>query len=343
MEARRVRRLGLIGVGKHGARYARHIRDEAPDLELAAIARRAPDKLAATARELGAEPYADYRELIERAEVDALIVVVPPMLHVDIVARAARAGIPVLLEKPAAPNLGAGREMLAALRAHPTPVMVAQTLRYNTVVRVLAAACERIGALRSLTFTQRFEPSSLGWLDDPSRSGGGIVLHTGVHAFDLMWMFSGLTPESVTCQTQALHTRRTEDSFVATVRLGAGAALATVSCARTAGARNAHIELVGERGTLIGDHVLNHAQRVVGTAVEPLPVGASVPTVREVLRDFVGALRAGSPMPVTLADGLRAVAVADACYAAARSGQRTAVTTLEDGPRRCGALQSGRG
>ena len=113
MEPRQVRRIGLIGVGKHGARYARHIRDEAPDLELAAIARRDADKAAASARELGARAYTDYRELIERGGVDALIVVVPPTLHVDIVRCAARAGVPVLLEKPAAPSLAAGREHAA--------------------------------------------------------------------------------------------------------------------------------------------------------------------------------------------------------------------------------------
>jgi predicted dehydrogenase len=71
---------------------------------------------------------------------------------------------------------------------------------------------------------------------------------------------------------------------------------------------------------------------VVGTTIEPLPIGKAVPTVRAVLRDFVGALRAGTPMPITLVDGLRAVAVADACYAAARSGQVAMVETVEDLP-----------
>ena len=54
MELRQVRRVGLIGIGKHGARYARHIREDLPDLELAAVARRDPVKAAATARDLGA-------------------------------------------------------------------------------------------------------------------------------------------------------------------------------------------------------------------------------------------------------------------------------------------------
>jgi predicted dehydrogenase len=325
MTGRRVTRIGLIGVGKHGARYARHVRDDVPGVELAAIARRDPERVEASARELGARPYRDYRELIERGGVDAVIVVVPPVLHVDIVTCAVQSGVPVLLEKPAAPTLAAGRELLATVRRHAVPVMVAQTLRYNAVVRALREALESIGPLRALSFTQRFEPSPIGWLDDPAVSGGGITLHTGVHGFDLMSWLSGLDADSVTCQTATMRTQRTEDNFVATVRLGGGAALATVSCSRSAGARNGTIELAGERGTLLGDHVLNRAHRVVGTTSQPLPVGEAVPTVRETLRDFIDALRIGRPMPIPLAEGLRAVAVVDACYAAARSGRSCAV------------------
>src|SRR5262245_53503109 len=327
MAARAVKRIGLIGVGKHGSRYARHIRQELPDLELA-IARRDRARADAAAREFGAQAFSDYRELIERGGVDAVVAVVPPTLHLDVVSCAARVGIPVLIEKPAAPNLAIGRALRAALRAHPIPLMVAQTLRFNSVVRALAAARESIGPLRALAFTQRFEPSPLGWLDDPAQSGGGIVLHTGVHAFDLARVLSGLEADAVTCQTAAVHTHRTEDNFAASVRLGGGAALATVSCSRTAGARSGHIELTGERGTLIGDHVLHRAFRVVGTTIEPLPLGDNVPTVRETVRAFVDALRAGASPPISFSDGLRAVAIAEACYAAARTGQKTAVEAV---------------
>jgi predicted dehydrogenase len=120
---------------------------------------------------------------------------------------------------------------------------------------------------------------------------------------------------------QAIHTRHTEDNFVATIALGGDAALATVACSRAAGGRNGHVEVAGELGTLLGDHVHGCAWLVVGTAVEPLPVEAALPTVREVVRDFVAALRADAPMPIPIDEGLRAVAVADACYAAARSGR----------------------
>jgi predicted dehydrogenase len=324
-------RIGLIGAGKHGARYIRHIREDCPGVEIAAITRRDPAKLRATADEFGAKACSSYRELIAGGGLDAVIAVVPPTLHFDIVREAARAGLPVLLEKPAAPNLGVGREMLAVLEKHPVPVMVAQTLRYNGVVRRLLQERESIGTIHAITLSQRFEKSPLAWLDEPLVSGGGITLHTGVHLFDLLRVLAGSETVRVTCQMQRIHTKQTEDSFAATAWLGQGQALATVSCARTAPGRSGHIELAGENGTLVADHVLRYAKRVLGTRVEDLDVGPPVATVHRVVEDFVAAVRGGKPMPVPLVEGLRAVAAVDACYAAATHGRIAEVEPLRDG------------
>lgn len=321
-------RIGLIGAGKHGTRYIRHIRDDCPGVEIVAVTRHDPVKLRATADELGAKAFASPGELIAAGGVDAVVAVVPPTLHLSIVRDAARAGLPVLLEKPAAPNLGEGRDMLAVLEEHPVPVMVAQTLRYNGIVRRLFEERESIGTVHAITLSQRFEKSPLAWLDQPEISGGGVTLHTGVHLFDLLRLFAGYETVRVTCQMQRIHTKNTEDSFAATAWLGDGRALATVSCARTAPGRGGHIELAGERGTLIADHVLGYAKRVVGTTGEELEAGPPVATVRRVVEEFVEAVRGGKPVPVPLADGLRAIAAVDACYRAAATGQVADVEPL---------------
>ena len=328
MRKRKIERIGLIGVGKHGSRYATHLREDFADLELAAIARRDPERLRADAARFGAAGYADHRALIDSGRVDALIAVVPPYLHLDIVRAAAAADLPLLLEKPAAPSLAAGRAMLEALGRDPVPVMVAQTLRYNSAVRAIHGLRGRIGAITSLALSQRFEPSRLEWLDDPARSGGGIVLHTGVHSFDLLWHLTGCQLESVTAQVASIRTERTEDGCAATVRMAGGRMLATVSLARTAGGRTGLIEMAGEQATLVGDHIQNRLHIVRGRDVEEVALAAATPTVREVVRDFVASLRAGEPVPIPLRDGLRAVAAADACLRAARSGARVAIETL---------------
>jgi len=320
--------FGLIGGGKHGVRYAHHLVHDLPDARLVALARRDLAAAREQARAFGCRAYGDYRELLADRDVEAVVVVVPPTLHGPIVAAAAAQGRPVLLEKPAATSLAEGRRMLEIVRAAGIPLMVAQTLRYSSVVRCLLAARARLGPIHALCLTQRFEPSRPGWADDPAVAGGGVTLHTGVHSFDLLRVLSGLEAQHVSCEMGRVNTTRTEDNFSAVIRMEGAGGLATVAGSRATAGRCGAIEIAGEHGQLIADHVFNTVAFVRGTVVTPLPVAPAVPTVREVLRTFSATLRAGRPMPVSLEDGLRAVAIVDACYRSARSGRAEAIETL---------------
>jgi predicted dehydrogenase len=321
--------IGLIGVGKHGVRYATHItRDLSQDLRLVAIARRDLAAARAQASEFDCRAYTDYRELIAAPDVDALIVVVPPTAHPDIMEAAATARRPVLLEKPAAANVADGQRILRAVRTAGIPVMVAQTIRYASVVRVLLEERGAIGRLHALRLSQRFEPSRPGWIDDPAIAGGGMTLHTGVHVFDLARVLTGLEADRASCEMAKVHTTRTEDNFAAVIRFGGGAVLADIAGSRATASRCGGIEMAGERGQLIADHVFNTASVVRGAVATPLKVPPAVPTVLEVLRDFTRALRHRAPMPIPLEEGLRAVAIADACYRSAASGKAEPVMQI---------------
>jgi predicted dehydrogenase len=320
--------IGLIGVGRHGGRYARHIVQDLPNLRLVALARRHFDLARQQASELDCRAYADYRDLMAAPNVDAVIAVVPPTLHREIIDTAATLRRPVLLEKPAAISLAEGRRMLHAVRQAGIPVMVAQTLRYNGVVQALLQAREQIGRLHSLRISQRFEPSRPGWIDDPGVAGGGMIMHTGVHSFDLMRLLSGLEAERVSCELSCIRTTQTEDNFSALIRLSDGATLASIAGSRATASRSGPIELAGEDGQLIADHLLNTAIVLRGTSAAPVAVPAPVATVRAVVADFASALERGAPMPILLEEGLRAVAIADACYRAARAERAVAVEQI---------------
>lgn len=324
----KISRIALIGLGKHGRRYVKHIREDFPRLRLAAICRADRGQLERDVAEIGATGYGDFRELLRADCCDAVIAVVPPHLHPAIVEECCARGLPLLLEKPAAADLDGARAMQRAVAAAPIPLMVAQTLRYNAVVRAMRERRQEVGAVTSLSLTQRFEPSRLDWLDDPARAGAGIVLHTGVHCFDLIHHLTGVGVRSVTAQVGRVHTRRTEDNCAATLELEGGA-LATVSLARTTPGRTGHIELAGDRATLAGDHVLNYCHLVRSGEVASVPVGTALPTVREVLADFVTSVEAERPVPISLSDGLRAVAVALACLESARTGRAVAIAPLD--------------
>ena len=128
-----MRRVGIIGTGRHGSRYANHILHDIDELELRAISRRTPagrDQAAAW----GAAWYQDWNELVIDQGVDAVISVVPPSLNLSIAKACAREGKPLLIEKPLATTSRDAAEIIAVMKAAHCPLTVGQTLRYNPVI-----------------------------------------------------------------------------------------------------------------------------------------------------------------------------------------------------------------
>jgi len=273
----------------------------------------------AQAARAGARYVADFLELVASPEIEAVVVAAHPAFHHAICEAAARAGKAILLEKPVATTRSEGLAISDVVAKAGVPFMAAHTLRFNSVVRAVREEIATLGALHQLCLSQRLEPSPLAWLDDPRVSGGGNILHTGVHSFDLLRFFAGADPASVIAHTRRLVTRQTEDSFVALFSFPA-TLLGSVAGSRATASRSGTIEVVGEHGQIVADHVHGWAARLRGTRSEPLTVAPPVPTVREALRAFARMVRAGLPPPITLGDGLWAVSMAEACYRSASSG-----------------------
>jgi len=312
-------RVGMIGTGKHGARYLRHL-PEVPALGLAAICRRDREAGARQAAALGCRFHATPEALIADPEVEAVIAVLPPTLNARVAVAVARAGKALLIEKPLAVTVAECRTILAAAAAHGITAMVAHTLRFNAVVRTLAAERPSLGALHAAVITQRFEPSALDWLDRPAIAGGGIILHTGVHSFDLLRHLTGSEAARVRAASWRVVTTATEDAFAAIVEMEDGLR-AMIGGSRATAGRSGAIELAGAAGQLVGDHVHGHAARLVGAERRPLDVGPPIHTVPAVLHEFAAALAARRAPAITLADGAAAVALAAACYRAIASGR----------------------
>ena len=314
-------RIGLIGGGQHGVRYARHIVEDVPETTLVALCRRDRAEGERAAAAFGCAWIDDFRRLIDDPRIDAVVAAVPPWLNVAIVEAAVRAGKPLLIEKPLGASLAEARRIRDLVAERGFPCMVAHTLRFNGVVRALCAHLAEIAPLQTMCLSQRFEPSVLPWLDRRAEAGGGIALHTGVHSFDLLYHLSGHEVGQVWGMIDQRFTRETEDMFTLLFRLRGAPVHGVVAGSRTTLGRNGLIELAGERGQLVGDHVHGLAYLLRGRERTEVPVERDVPTVRETVRAFVTALRAGAPFPITVDDGFRAVAVADACYRSAALGR----------------------
>jgi len=311
-------RIGLIGLGIHGLRYARHLAaGEVKGASLGMACRRDRPRGEAAARELSVRFTADYRNILSSPEIDAVALVVPCHLHPSLVPEILEAGKPLLVEKPLAPGAESAREMVKAARRSGIPAMVAQTLRFNSLVRGIRERSGDLGELRFLSLSQSFEPSERPWLDDPA--GGGILRNTGVHSFDLLRHLSDREVEEVSCFSQRLVTRRTEDAFAAVAKLSDGI-LASVDNQRTTASRSGRIEWVAEGGHLVGDHVHHSLREIRGTSIRELEPPPPVPTVRECLAAFVAAVRGEAAVPVPLVEGLRAMEIVDACRSSAADG-----------------------
>jgi predicted dehydrogenase len=314
-------RVGIIGVGKHGRRYAKHVRDDVPELELVAVCRRDPERGRTDAREFGCEYVADPVTLARRKDVDVLVLAAAPDVIGRVVPVAAASDKRLVVEKPVAFDLAAGRELLSILQSHATYCMAAQTLRMNAVVGELRSRVSELGRLDSLIFSQRFPPQlDLAWLDDPSSSGGGNVLHTGVHCFDLCRVLARSEPVTAYCTGGSVYTQRTEDVFTCSIKMANGV-LASVSCSRTTQSRNGLIEVSGERGQLVADHVLHSLYRIDSKGRENLALPPPTQTVLELLRVLVEDCRHDRAPTIDYHAGLAAVAVADACYRSIKSGR----------------------
>jgi len=320
--------IGIIGAGRHGERYIRHL-VEVAGTRLAAICRRDRSRGEPLAAVHGCTFHHEWKSLIDDPRVDAIVTVVPPGLHRAIAEAACRTGKPILIEKPMATTLEDARRIVDAVQRSGVIAMVAQTLRFDATVDAVRAHVDAIAPLHGLTLIQRFEPSPLAWLDRRAESGGGVILHTGVHSIDLLRVLSRREVTEVSCFTRSIATRETEDNFVMLARLAGDPVLAQVAGSRALDGRTGLIELAGAGGQIVADHVRAEGWIVRGGERARLPVTAPVPTVREVLRAFVAAVTDGAPVPVTVIDGARAVAVVDACYrSAARNGAPVSVESI---------------
>jgi len=312
--------IGVVGIGKHGTRYANHLcAGDVRGAELRSVFRRNAELGSAYAKEHGVAYYDDYRALVDDEGLDAVVIVTPPGAHLPAAAAAAQQGKHVLIEKPMARTVEEAKSILDACQNAGVKLMVSQTMRYSAPVIEAKKRLASIGPIVAISACQRQEATTVTWQLVPDPSGGGNVLESGVHLFDMVRWVSGREVQSVFCRTDHLTGAKTEDAFYAILEMEGGIRC-VVDGQKFTKSRVGKIEIVGENGQLIASWFANSLHEVHGREIKEIEGLPNNPTVPLVLRDFVAAIRGEKPLPITGEDGLRAVAVARACYASAEKG-----------------------
>ena len=319
-------RVGIVGTGKHGSRYANHIFNDIDGLELVAISRRSL-KLQQQAAMWNCQGYHNWQDMVADKKVEAVINVTPPGLNLDIARACVRAGKPLLIEKPLAINIEQAQEIVDIFEEAGLPLTVAQTLRFNQVIRLFRDRLPEMGKLYSFAVNQRLEPSTLAWHGQPELAGAGVSFHTAIHVFDAVYFITGVAIKRVMAITGQYHNSSLEDMMIAIVELENGVR-GTVDCSKVGDARSGRFEFVGREGQLVGDQVYNHCEKIRHNSRTVLEPGEAVSTIIHLLGDWRDFLAGKKENPVPGRDGLEAVRCCQACLESARTG--TWVEVSED-------------
>ena len=137
-------KIGIIGTGRHGVRYANHVINDIDGLELCAVSRRS-EYGKELASNWNARYYKEWPDLVADRDVEAVIAATPPHINLAIAERCASEGKPLLIEKPLAMNKQDAEQIVNLFEQRNLPLTVGQTLRYNSTIKALQKHFNRIG------------------------------------------------------------------------------------------------------------------------------------------------------------------------------------------------------
>lgn len=264
---------------------------------------------------------------------EAIVIASTNVDHRRYTEAAARAGAHVLTDKPLATTIADARAMIDACRSAGVQLGVVFPVRGSPAVMAARDAIRSgsLGAVRAIRATNPGQYPGL-WFGDRSLAGGGAAMDHTVHAADVIrWL---LGDEFVRVHAELgsfIYGLEVEDCGLLTCDL-AGGAFASIDCSwsrpqtfPTWGGVTLHI--VGEKATLDIDvyrQALTHYDDSSGRT--RLVAWGDYLTQRTVA-DFVGAILAGRPVPISGEDGLRALEVVIAAY---RSAELRRAVTIAD-------------
>ena len=123
-------RMGVVGLGNMGMEFCAMI-DRNRRSELKAVCESVAGRLEESAGRLGVDGYADYAEMIEKGDLDAIYIALPDFAHRNVTELAAKAGLHILLEKPLATNTADCEAMLDAVNDAGVTAMICFANRWN--------------------------------------------------------------------------------------------------------------------------------------------------------------------------------------------------------------------
>jgi len=329
-------KIGLLGAGRIGNVHAKSITRHA-NCQLVAISdvnMAAAERLAATCGAVARST----QDIIADGSIDAVLIATSTDTHSNLIEAATAAGKAVLCEKPVDLDLKRALACQAAVAATGRPVMIGFNRRFDPNFAALKRAFDagEIGKGELLSISS-FDPAPppVSYIN----VSGGLFRDMAIHDFDMAcWMFGEL-PASVSAVGSsivdpAIGLAGDVDTAVITLRFADGRIAVIKNSRRAVYGYDQRVELLGSEGLLSAGNVIENTVTKLTTlgATSAKPefffLERYMRAYEAEWQAFVASMETGVAIPVTLKDGVNALAVAEA---ATLSHQTGAPVTLKDG------------
>lgn len=276
--------IGYAFMGKahsHAWRNVAALRPGAPGVRQQVLVGRDADAVAAAAGQYGwAESATDWREVLDRDDIDVVDVCVPGHLHAEVAIAALEAGKHVIAEKPLANTMAEAEKMVATARAaRERGVHSMVGFNYRRVPALALAqrhiAEGRLGDVRQVrvSYLQDWladDAAPMTWRLRRELAGSGALGDLASHAVDQVRFLLGQEVTAVNAVTHTFVPQRTgadgpeevtvDDAAWGTLRTDGGAVVSLEVTRMATARKNAlGIEVYGSNGALRFDlESLNH-------------------------------------------------------------------------------------
>ncbi|MCG6883599.1 MAG: inositol 2-dehydrogenase [Silicimonas sp.] len=313
-------KVGLLGAGRIAGVHATAISSH-PDSELVAISDFYPETARKLAEQYGTEARTS-EEIIADSSIDAVLIATSTDTHSDLIEAATAAGKAVLCEKPVDLSLERARACLKNASASGQPVMIGFNRRFDRNFGALKAALDagEIGKAELLAITS-YDPAPppVAYV----KVSGGLFRDMMIHDFDMANFLMGEAPVSVSAIGSSIVDAEIGaagdvDTAVVTMTYSDGK-IAVIRNSRRAGfGYDQRVELLGSEGMLQVENMLENT--VVKSTTEGVTSAKPtyffleryMPAYAAEWAAFVEAVTGNGEVPVTLEDGVAALAMAEA-------------------------------
>ncbi|HYH12947.1 MAG TPA: Gfo/Idh/MocA family oxidoreductase [Thermomicrobiales bacterium] len=303
------------------------------DAELVVIADEDEERGRDAAERFGTEFTADYREVLAREDIDAVVICSENARHAEMTIASAEAGKHVLCEKPLATTMDDAQAMIDACAKAGVKLQTAFPVRFNAATVAFRDAIRegRVGTPLAV-IARNPGTCPMDWFVDPDLAGGGAVMDHTVHVIDVLrHIFDAEVTEVFAEADTRIYDIPVDDVGLVMFRMSNGLR----GSLDTSWSRpknwpiwgGVEIEVIGDKGALKLDAFNDNLEiaEIEGPSYRWQAVEHSGDP--EMVAAFIHAVKHDEPVKVTGEDGMRAMQVALAAYESVRSHEPVEVVT----------------